>query len=96
MAERFKDAPPGSPEGRVNALDVALLDVLAQAEAMLRCGHEIQRSIVTLRGGDGSLTLEKRAATITKIRPAATQMSDECNATAPLAQDVLQAATHLE
>lgn len=90
------DAPAQKQQGRVNALDLALLDVLAQAEAMMRCGREIQRKIITLRGGDGPLTLEKRSAAVTKIRKAATEMKTECHATAPLVDEVVQAATELQ
>jgi hypothetical protein len=89
------DVPPERAEGRLNALDVALLDVLAQAEAMMRYGREIQRKIVTLRGGDGALTQATRAAAVTKIRSAAARMKDECHATAPLLENVVMAASEL-
>jgi hypothetical protein len=97
MAKRLNnEAPPGKVEGRVNALDLALLDVLAQAEAMMRRGREIQRKIVTLRGGDGPLTPEKRSAAVTKIRSAAAEMKAECHETAPLVDEVVQAAIELQ
>jgi hypothetical protein len=78
MAKGLKsDAPAGHVEDRVNVLDLALLDVLAQAEAMMRRGREIQREIVTLRGGDGPLTPGKRTAAVAKIRSAAAEMKAE-------------------
>jgi hypothetical protein len=96
MAKHVDDARTGKVEGRVNTLDVALLDVLAQAEAMMRCGREIQRKIVTLRGGDGPVTPAKRSAAVAKICSVAAEMKDECHATAPLLENMVLAATALE
>jgi hypothetical protein len=51
MAKRAPSGNPSEEENRINTLDVALLDLFAETEAILRCGGEIEPSIVTLRGG---------------------------------------------
>ena len=96
MAKRAPSGNPSEEESRINTLDVALLDLFAQTEAILRCGREIERSIVTLRGGNGALSATKRVSVVSKIQQAATEMHQKCSEMGSLAGDVAQAAQEVE
>jgi hypothetical protein len=93
MAKRQAERPN---EASINALDAALLDVFAQAEAMLRCGREIQRNLIKLRGGNGPSGLAERSSILKKIDQAASELHDESKAIVPLTHDIRQAARRLE
>ena len=83
-------------DDRLNALDVTLLDVFAQAEAMLRCARDIQRHVLKLRSGEGSLAGAQRASIIEKMRSAASEALNESKAILPLIRDVVHSVDHLE
>jgi hypothetical protein len=90
--------PQTSPinETGINELDVALLDVFAQAEAMLRCGREIQRNLIRLRDGNGPTGRAERSSILKKIDQAAAELHDESKTIVPLTRDIRQAARRLE
>ena len=96
MAKRAGGEKSAGNESSINALDVALLDLFAETEAILRCGREIQRSIVTLRGGDGALSATKRGAVISKIQLAASAMHERCNEMVSRAVDLAHAANDVD
>ena len=93
MAKR-RTAP--SIENRLNALDVTLLDVFAQAEAMLRCVRDIQRHVLRLRAGEGTLVGGRRASIIEKMRSAASEMRKESSAMLRLISDISKGVDRLE
>jgi hypothetical protein len=80
----------------MNALDVAPLDVFAQAEAILRCGRELQRAMLTLRGADGATSASRRDLVIKKMRATAKQLHGECRAIVPLARDIARGCHTLD
>jgi hypothetical protein len=96
MPKRSVNRNQDTVEVEINTLDVALLDLFAQNEAILRCGRQIQRSIVTLRGGDGALSTSKRASAISRIQSAATAIHEHCTEMLSRAGDVAQAADKVE
>ena len=83
-------------ENRLNALDVTLLDVFAQAEALLRCARDIQRHVLKLRGATGMPAGGQRAAVIEKMRSAASEMRKESDAMRPLIRDISKGVDDLE
>src|SRR5919204_6217508 len=69
-----------SPADRqADLVDVQLLDVLAQVEAVLRHGREIQRDALRVRGVPHDLNADQRRAAGTALRRRAEQMDKDCD-----------------
>jgi hypothetical protein len=77
-------------------VDVQLLDVLAQVEAVLRHGREIQREALRVRGVPNPVNAEERRATGTALRRRVDQMGRECNVLCDVVRDLCVAAEQLE
>jgi hypothetical protein len=58
----------GQVERTAAVLDVQLLDLVAEIEALLRSGREIQRHALRVRGVPVASTPSQRTAAATKIR----------------------------
>jgi hypothetical protein len=65
------------PERQSQILDVHLLDVLAQIEALLRGGRDVQRAALRVRHIAGSSMPQRRAAAV-KVKKHVAQMRKEC------------------
>ena len=76
-------------------LDVELLDVLAQIEALLRHGREIQREALRVRGVPHSVTTAQRQAAAAEIQRRISEMRKECRALGEVLGD-LQTAVALD
>lgn len=61
-------------------LDVELLDVFAQIEAMLRCGREVQREALRVRGLPDPVSASQRLEAARSIRTHLTDMTEQCRA----------------
>src|SRR5687768_11710091 len=59
-------------------LDVELLDVFAQIEALLRCGREVQREALRVRGLPEPVSASQRLAAGRAIRRHLTEMKQQC------------------
>jgi phage host-nuclease inhibitor protein Gam len=68
-----------SPEAHSQILDVHLLDVLAQVEAVLRGGRDVQREGLRVRNVAGASAAKRRASAV-KIQKHVAQMRKECRA----------------
>ena len=66
-----------SPEVQSQMFDVQLLDVLAEVEAILRGGREVQRDALRLRGVAPTNSAQRRAAT-RRIQRRVDQMRKGC------------------
>lgn len=58
-------------------LDVHLLDVLAQIEALLRGGRDVQRAALRVRDVTGHSAAQRRAAAV-KVQKHVAEMRKEC------------------
>src|SRR5262245_1574238 len=67
-----------SPERQSEILDVQLLDLLAQIEALLRGGREVQRDALRVRGIPSSVTQSQRKKAATKIHDRVIEMAADC------------------
>jgi hypothetical protein len=65
------------PERQSQILDVQLLDVLAQIEALLRGGRDVQRAALRVRQVAGNSATQRRAAA-NKVKKHVAQMKKEC------------------
>jgi hypothetical protein len=84
-----------SPERQSEVLDVQLLDVLAQIEALLRGGREVQREALRVRGVPSPVSSSQRKAAAAKIQKRVAEMDSECRTLCDVVQDLAQAADHL-
>jgi hypothetical protein len=93
-------ASPAQEEGLVRResemLDVQLLDVLAQIEALLRSAREIQRSALQLRGAMGPVSASSRQATASDICEKVKEMVAECAELTPLLRDLKGSAEQIQ
>ena len=81
---------------RIAVLDTALLDAFAQVEALLRCGREIQRNIIKLRGGNDANSPAQRGAVIERLRTKAAEMHEQGTEMVPLVRGIVRAARKIE
>jgi hypothetical protein len=77
-------------------LDVQLLDVLAQVEAVLRHGREVQREALRVRDVPSPVNPQERRAAGTAVRQRVDQMDKECNVLCGVVRDLSVAAKELE
>jgi hypothetical protein len=83
-------------ERQAEFVDVQLLDVLAQVEAVLRHGREIQREALRVRGVPSRLDRSQRYASGTTIRDRAEQMQTDCVTLCKVVEDLRTGAQELE
>jgi hypothetical protein len=74
--ESWRTAKHGDIERTAALLDVQLLDLLAQMEALLRTGREIQREALRIRGVPQASTDAQRTAAAAKIETITRGMTD--------------------
>jgi hypothetical protein len=80
--------------GRV--LDVRLLDLLAEVEAMLRSARDVQRNAIRMRGTSDPITARQRRALANRIRQSVTTIDRESSTLRTVARQVVQAAADLQ
>src|SRR5215216_2452848 len=76
-------------------LDVELLDVLAEIEALLRQGREVQREALRVRGVPHPVTSAQRQTAGGEIQRRVRDMRKECHALDEVLQDLETAANTL-
>jgi hypothetical protein len=77
-------------------LDVELLDVFAQIEAMLRCGREVQRAALRVRGLPNPVSASQRLEAARSIRGHLNDMTEQCRALEEVLHDLHETAAELE
>ena len=70
--------PKGASELKADALDVHILDLLAEIEALLRNVREIQRAALRLRGVPVVLSSGDRSDALTDIQKRVNEMRSQC------------------
>ena len=75
----MQSSPDGTDE-HVAVLDVYLLDVFAQIEALLRGGREMQRELLRVRGVPTSTSREQRLAAASRVQKLAMKMLTDSRA----------------
>jgi hypothetical protein len=73
---------------RTGALDVQVLDMLAQIESMLRGAREIQHHILRVRGVPRAASLSRRRASAIAVRKAIDRMMQDSVALAEVLDDL--------
>ena len=73
---------------RTGALDVQVLDVLAQVESMLRGARDIQRHILRVRGVPRAASLAQRRAAAIAVRKAVDKMMQDSRALSDVLDDL--------
>lgn len=88
---------PGNPAYKQSELlDVELLDVFAEIEAMLRCGREVQRDALRVRGLPTPTSAAQRLDAARSIRKHLANMTEQCQALAAVLRDLDETAAELE
>lgn len=82
-------------ETRANALDVELLDVLAELESLLRTGREIQRESLRLRGVPSPVTREQRRKSAVRVQRLCKDMAVENRALSDIVGQLCRTAEAL-
>jgi hypothetical protein len=77
-------------------VDVGLLDVFAQIEALLRCGRETQRDALRVRGLPDPVTPAQRLAAGKSMRNHVTDMIDQCRALTDVLHELQNTVGELE
>jgi hypothetical protein len=85
-----------SPYRQSELLDVELLDVFAQIEAMLRCGREVQRAALRVRGLPDPVSDSQRLEAARTIRVHLNNITEQCQALEEVLQDLHRTAVELE
>jgi hypothetical protein len=73
---------------RTGALDVQVLDVLAQVESLLRGAREIQRQVLRVRGVPRPGSMAQRRAAAAVLKKTAGRMLDDSGSLAELLRDL--------
>jgi hypothetical protein len=81
---------------RTGVLDVHVLDVLAQVEALLRDAREIQRQILRVRGVPRPPTAAQRRAAAKVVRKTAQQMLEESRGLSAVLRELQREAETLK
>jgi hypothetical protein len=80
---------------RTGALDVQVLDVLAQVESLLRGAREIQRQILRVRGVPRPASMERRRAAAVAVQDTADRMLTDSRALADVLEDLQRTSDSL-
>jgi hypothetical protein len=83
-------------DARTGELDVHVLDVLAQVEALLRGAREIQRQILRVRGVPRRRSASQRRAAAAAVRKTAQEMLEESRALSVVLRDLRREADTLK
>jgi len=83
----------GSPDHRLNQVDATLLDVIAQIEAMLRCGRALQKGVLRLRIAAAARPGREKA--LRDVRLAAEQIERHYREAADVVRELRTAADAL-
>jgi hypothetical protein len=81
---------------RTGVLDVHVLDVLSQVEALLRGAREIQQQILRVRGVPRQRSAQQRRAAAAAVRKTAQEMLEESRALSRVLEDLRQEADTLK
>ena len=73
---------------RTGALNVQVLDVLAQVESMLRGARDIQRHILRVRGVPRAASLAQRRAAAIAVRKSVDKMMQDSRALSDVLDDL--------
>lgn len=87
---------PNDAERQAEVLDVQLLDVLAQVEAVLRHGREIQREALRVRGVASPTNQAQRYASGTMIRERVDEMHKDCRVLCNVVEELRLASQKFE
>jgi hypothetical protein len=87
---------PSDANRQSEVLDVQLLDVFAQIEALLRLGREIQREALRVRGVPAPITPSRRQAAGRAIHQHLKQMKDDCRTLGGVVSELHETATVLK
>jgi hypothetical protein len=87
---------PRSSYRQSEVLDVELLDVFAQIEAMLRGGREVQRAALRVRGLPDPVSASQRLEAARSIRAHLNDMTEQCRALDEVLRDLHETAAELE
>jgi hypothetical protein len=103
MAKRRDGSPKrrvgtahGGVEQTAAVLDVQLLDVVAQVEALLRRGREIQREALRVRGVPAPSTRAQKRAAATKITEIVDSMRRDYRTTGQVLRILRRSARQLQ
>ena len=77
-------------------LDVELLDALAQIEALLRSGREVQRDALRVRGLPNPVSPAQRVAAGRSICQHLDDMTEQCRSLMDVVEDLKSTASELE
>src|SRR3954471_25073157 len=83
-------------DGRTGVLDVQVLDVLAQVEALLRHAREIQREVLEVRGVPEPRSAARRRAAASVVRKTARKMLDDSRGLLKVLRELGRAADTLK
>src|SRR5829696_5774802 len=87
---------PDSADRQAEILDVQLLDVFAQIEALMRSGREIQREALRLRGVPSRVGADERQDAGHVIRERLARMTGETRALGDVIKELNRTARALE
>jgi hypothetical protein len=94
MQKRRADASPTSVERQINLMDVRLLDVFAQLEAISRCARDVQRGMIRLREKRAA-PVARRSGSVTQIRKRIMSLSRESKALISVVREVAEVVDDL-
>jgi hypothetical protein len=83
-------------ERQSEVLDVQLLDVFAQIEALLRLGREVQREALRIRDVPVPVSSSSRNAAGQRIRTHIAEMTSECRTLGEVLSELQNTATELD
>jgi len=81
---------------RTGLLDVAVLDVLSQAEFLLSRAREIQRQILLVRGVGSPVAMVRRRRAAQTVRKLAAEMRRESRQLTPVLEQLQRSASLLQ
>ena len=91
MTQKKSDA-----DRHADILDVHLLDILGQVEALFRSAREIQRGILQVRGVPRSATAAERQNAANAVRQRLALMLNECESATDAIREASRAAEDLK
>lgn len=81
---------------RTGVLDVAVIDVLSQAEFLLNRAREIQRQILMVRGVGGGRGMSRRRVAAKTVARIASEMRSESRQLTQILEQLQRSANHLQ
>jgi hypothetical protein len=80
---------------KLDMLDVRLLDLFAQVEALLRLARDVQRHIIPLRGTSGPLPAAERRRRVAALRRSLRLIAEEADVFPAVIRRISEAADDL-